>query len=99
MMQVSEAYIERWLKRFEEAPLLVFWESTKACPLACRHCRAEAIRNPLPGELSLDEGKQLIRQVGEFGEPKPTLIITGGTRLPGGIYSSWWSMQNTRAYP
>ena len=81
MMQVSEAYIERWLKRFEEAPLLVFWESTKACPLACRHCRAEAIRNPLPGELSLDEGKQLIRQVGEFGKPKPTLIITWGDPL------------------
>jgi MoaA/NifB/PqqE/SkfB family radical SAM enzyme len=34
MMQVGFDYIERWLKRFEEAPLLVFWESTKACPLA-----------------------------------------------------------------
>lgn len=46
MMQMSFDYIERWLKRFEEAPLLVFWESTKACPLACRHCRAEAIKKP-----------------------------------------------------
>jgi MoaA/NifB/PqqE/SkfB family radical SAM enzyme len=81
MMQMSFDYIERWLKRFEEAPLLVFWESTKACPLACRHCRAEAIKKPLPGEISSEEGKQLIRQVGEFGEPTPTLIITGGDPL------------------
>jgi MoaA/NifB/PqqE/SkfB family radical SAM enzyme len=81
MMQMSFDYIERWLKRFEEAPLLVFWESTKACPLACRHCRAEAIKKPLPGELSSEEGKQLIRQVGEFGEPTPTSIITGGDPL------------------
>jgi len=81
MMQIGYDYIGKWLKRFEEAPLLVFWESTKACPLACRHCRAEAIRDPLPGELSLEEGKKLIQQVNEFGEPKPTLIITGGDPL------------------
>lgn len=73
--------VERWLRRFEEAPLLVFWESTKACPLACRHCRAEAIPNPLPGELSSEEGKELIEQVAEFGQPTPTLIITGGDPL------------------
>ena len=27
---------------FDERPFLVFWEITRACALACRHCRAEA---------------------------------------------------------
>lgn len=33
---------------FEQAPFLVIWEVTRACDLACRHCRAEAVthRNP-----------------------------------------------------
>ena len=28
---------------FGEAPVRVYWELTRACDLACRHCRAEAI--------------------------------------------------------
>ena len=28
---------------FNDAPLRVYWETTDACDLACRHCRAEAI--------------------------------------------------------
>ena len=78
---IMNDFVEKWLRRFEEAPLLVFWESTKACPLACKHCRAEAIPNPLPGELSTEEGKELIKQVSEFGKPTPTIIITGGDPL------------------
>lgn len=62
-------------------PLLVFWEITKACPLSCRHCRAEAILKPLPGELSTREGKMLIEQVADFGKPTPVLILTGGDPL------------------
>ncbi|ABO09133.1 TIGR04053 family radical SAM/SPASM domain-containing protein [Pyrobaculum calidifontis] len=73
--------VEELIRRFHEAPLLVFWESTKACPLACKHCRADAILKPLPGELSTEEGKRLIEQVAEFGDPKPLLIITGGDPL------------------
>lgn len=73
--------VQELIRRFHEAPLLVFWESTKACPLACRHCRADAILKPLPGELTTEEGKRLIDQVAEFGDPKPMLIITGGDPL------------------
>jgi radical SAM protein len=73
--------IEDWINRFHEAPLLVFWESTKACPLACKHCRADAILKPLPGELTTSEGKNLIEQVAAFGNPTPLLVITGGDPL------------------
>jgi radical SAM protein len=59
----------------------VCWEATKACLLACRHCRAKAIRNPLPGELSKEQGLRLIDQLLEFGEPYPALLLTGGDPL------------------
>ena len=36
----------------DQRPILVFWETTKACGLACRHCRASAISQPLRGELT-----------------------------------------------
>jgi MoaA/NifB/PqqE/SkfB family radical SAM enzyme len=64
-----------------ETPQLVFWEVTKACPLACAHCRASAICHPLPGELTTDEGLSLIEQVASFGRPAPILVMTGGDVL------------------
>jgi AdoMet-dependent heme synthase len=49
--------------------------------LSCLHCRASAIIEPLPGELTTDEGRELIEQVIGFGEPYPTIIFTGGDPL------------------
>ena len=66
---------------FSQRPLLVFWETTRACGLACQHCRASAIPHPLPGELSTAEGRDLIRQVAAFGRPRPVLVLTGGDCL------------------
>ncbi|MHB8351921.1 MAG: TIGR04053 family radical SAM/SPASM domain-containing protein [Thermoplasmata archaeon] len=66
---------------FAERPVLVFWETTRACPLSCRHCRASAIARPLPGELSTAEGRSLIDRLLDFGRPYPTLILTGGDPL------------------
>jgi MoaA/NifB/PqqE/SkfB family radical SAM enzyme len=64
-----------------ERPVLVFWETTRACMLSCIHCRASAITAPLPGELTREEGLQLIDQVAAFGKPYPTIIFTGGDPL------------------
>jgi radical SAM protein len=64
-----------------EKPLIVFWESTKACMLSCIHCRAEAIIKPLPGELLGDEVYMLVDYVREFGAPYPLLVVTGGDPL------------------
>lgn len=69
------------LEKFKKSPLLVFWESTKACPLACRHCRANSILNPLPDELTTTQAKNFIKQISEFSPQKPLLIITGGDPL------------------
>jgi AdoMet-dependent heme synthase len=64
---------------FEQAPLLLIWEVTRSCELACQHCRAEAIHQRHPGELSLDEGRRLIDDVAAMGTP--LIIFTGGDPL------------------
>jgi radical SAM protein len=61
--------------------MLVFWEVTRACQLACKHCRASATPNALPGELNHDEGMDMIDQVAGFGRPYPILVLTGGDCL------------------
>lgn len=65
-----------WNVDFDRAPFLVIWETTQACELACRHCRASAIPGPIPGELTTDEGYRLIDQVAEMGTP--LLVLSGG---------------------
>jgi len=66
---------------FDQRPMLVFWEVTRACQLACKHCRASATAGALPGELSTVEGLDLIDQVAAFGRPYPILVLTGGDCL------------------
>jgi radical SAM protein len=66
---------------FGARPMLVFWETTRACLLACRHCRASATTQAPPGELSQAEGRGLIEQVAGFGRPYPILVLTGGDCL------------------
>lgn len=66
---------------FEQRPILVFWETTRACLLACAHCRADAISEPLPGELTTAEGERLIDSLAGFGRPSPVLVLTGGDVL------------------
>lgn len=66
---------------FNQRPILVFWETTRACLLACQHCRAEAIDKPLPGELTPDEGIAFIDSLTGFGARPPVLILTGGDVL------------------
>lgn len=66
---------------FDQRPILIFWESTRACLLACKHCRAEALPYPAHGELSPAEGLRFIESLTGFGRPYPVLIITGGDAL------------------
>jgi len=66
---------------YSHAPFLVYWELTRACDLACRHCRAEAIAQRDPRELSTSEAKNLLEEMREFGDPVPHLVVTGGDPL------------------
>ncbi|HET7290911.1 MAG TPA: TIGR04053 family radical SAM/SPASM domain-containing protein [Vicinamibacteria bacterium] len=64
---------------FERAPLLVIWETTQACGLACRHCRASARPWRDPGELSTEEGLGLVDAVADMGTP--LMVLSGGDPL------------------
>jgi radical SAM protein len=61
---------------FARAPLLVIWEVTRACALACQHCRADAIDRRDPRELSLTEGRKLLDDIKAMGTP--IVVLTGG---------------------
>src|SRR5436305_60449 len=60
---------------FNRAPFLVIWEVTRACALACLHCRADAIPGRDPRELSTEEGFRLIDQVKAFGPTPPLFVL------------------------
>lgn len=66
---------------YAQNPMIVYWEMTQACGLACRHCRADAMTQPHPQELNHAESKKLLRQIAAFGDPLPHLILTGGDPL------------------
>ena len=63
---------------FAQTPFIVIWEVTRACALACLHCRASAIPRRHPHELTTEEGFRLIDQVRAFGDPPPLFVLTGG---------------------
>jgi radical SAM protein len=61
---------------FGQAPFLVIWETTQACALVCRHCRASAQPGRDPRELTTEEGLGVVRQTAGMGTP--LLIFSGG---------------------
>lgn len=64
---------------FARAPVTVAWEVTRACPLRCVHCRAEAQPRRHPDELSTAEGRHLIADAAAMGAR--VMVITGGDPL------------------
>ena len=66
---------------YDQRPMRVYWEITRACDLACRHCRAEAVPQRDPDELTTEQGRQLLARVAAFGAPLPHIVLTGGDPL------------------
>jgi AdoMet-dependent heme synthase len=66
---------------FADRPQRVYWEITRACDLACQHCRAEAVPMADPDELTTAEGTALLERVAAFGDPLPKVVLTGGDPL------------------
>jgi radical SAM protein len=74
---------ERTAHRFvhARAPLLVYWELTRACDLACRHCRAEAIAQRDARELDTFEATALLEKIRSFSDRGVHVVLTGGDPL------------------
>lgn len=64
---------------FNISPFVVIWENTRACDLACVHCRAAAQPLRSRNELTTEEGYRLIDQIAEL-KPK-VFVLTGGDPL------------------
>jgi hypothetical protein len=64
---------------FARQPFVVVWETTRACALACRHCRAEAVPHRDPAELTTDEARRMLDRVREFG--RVVVVLSGGDCL------------------
>ncbi len=64
-----------------QRPFIVIWEVTRACDLACLHCRASAMPERSPFELTSEQAHNLIDQVAAFGPPSPLFVLTGGDPL------------------
>jgi radical SAM protein len=63
---------------FDQRPFTVIWETTRACDLACAHCRAEANPRRSAEELTFAEARTLVQCIKAFGAPYPLFILTGG---------------------
>jgi len=75
---MSHPIIRLPVYNLNDRPFIVIWETTQACDLACRHCRAEASPLHDPLALTTEESRLLIDQVEQFGTPRPLFILTGG---------------------
>ena len=58
---------------------LVFWETTKACNLTCRHCRAVPQRAVGRNELNTNRALDLIDEIARVA--KPVMVLSGGEPL------------------
>ena len=58
---------------------LVFWETTKACNLSCKHCRAVPQRSLGSDELTTTQAFRLIDEIGKVS--KPVMVLSGVARM------------------
>jgi heme b synthase len=58
---------------------LIFWETTKACNLECKHCRAVPQKGLGPYDLTTPEAIELMNAVAEIA--RPVFILSGGEPL------------------
>ncbi|MFB6137758.1 MAG: radical SAM protein, partial [Halobacteriaceae archaeon] len=61
-------------------PFVLVWELTQACGLACKHCRASAVPERHPDELTTGEGEALLDDAARFGEGQ-LVVLSGGDPL------------------
>jgi 12,18-didecarboxysiroheme deacetylase len=58
---------------------VVVWNATRRCNLTCVHCYASATPEAAPDELTTDEARRMIADLGRFG--CPVLLVSGGEPL------------------
>jgi radical SAM protein len=62
--------------KHDDRPFIAIWETTQACDLVCKHCRACARPQRDRGELTTDEGFALLSRFAAASVP--LVVLTGG---------------------
>lgn len=79
-MQEVPSVLRPWTREeLDHRPFIVIYEVTRACNLACVHCRAEAQPHPHPLELRTHESLRLLDEIAKLHPA--TLVLTGGDPL------------------
>ncbi len=68
--------LDKMKNKTEISPSVIAWETTRRCPLNCRHCRGGAMDREYRGELSRAEAEAMLRSISSICAP--VLILTGG---------------------
>lgn len=79
MQEVAQITHQWTREELNNRPFIVIYEITRACHLACVHCRAEAQPRPHPLELRTDELLKLLDEIVALNPA--TLVLTGGDPL------------------
>ena len=58
---------------------IVVWNSTRTCNLKCVHCYTDSENIPYKGELTTDEARKMIKDLGKF--KVPAILFSGGEPL------------------
>lgn len=58
---------------------VVVWNVTQRCNLHCIHCYSSSKNREYPNELTTEEGRNLLRDLADFGVP--TVLFSGGEPL------------------
>ncbi len=70
---------KRLPKAASERRPIVVWNSTRKCNLKCVHCYTDSEYKDYSGELTTDEAKKMIKDLGEF--KVPAILFSGGEPL------------------
>ncbi|HPL63769.1 MAG: heme b synthase [Syntrophales bacterium] len=65
--------------KLETTLLMVAWEVTRSCNLACVHCRASSLHESYPGEYGTERCLKILDEIASTG--RPVVILTGGEPL------------------
>lgn len=84
MLRYSEDSCKKHFGTHSDYGPVVVWNITRTCNLKCRHCYSNSDSKRYGDELTLDEGKELLRDLAAF--KVPVILFSGGEPLTSPIF-------------
>ena len=81
---------------FDDAPFMVFWETTQACDLVCKHCRADARPARDPETVAAPSGGASAGLSTKSSSSRQWRATLASPHRAGSIPSAAWSLRSTK---